>query len=120
MAGFARLYASAQVTVSIALAVFLHSSQQARRAAKETGVEQDADLRGGSSRDEEERKQQFAAHLALVPPFAWSSPSPCSSTEEHEMESNKWGGRAPSRKAGSDQNKLQARVQYTSEIEIME
>ena len=61
---------------SIALAVFLHSSQQARRAAKETGVEQHVDLRGGGSRDEAECKQQCATHFALVPLSLGPPPPP--------------------------------------------
>jgi len=70
-------------------------------AAKETGVEQDADLRGGS-RDEECKQQQLlrqsTAHLPLVPLLLLLSPAAAHTTEEHEMESNKQGGRALSRK----------------------
>ena len=54
MLGFGRLYVTVQLLPS---QCFIYTIlQQARRAAKDTGAEQDADLRGGS-RDEEECKQ---------------------------------------------------------------
>jgi hypothetical protein len=114
MAGFARLYASAQVTVSIALAVFLHSSQQARRAAKETAVEQDADLRGGSSRDEEERKQQCAAHLALVPPFRLVLPLPLQAAAAQR--NTRWDRITGGRRAGrEDRIRTSSRPEYSTQ-----
>jgi hypothetical protein len=74
-------------------------------------------IRGGGSRDEAECKQQRATHLALFPfRLVLPSPSPCSSTEEHEMELN---SATLSRKGRSDQNKLKNRISWELLIQYL-